>query len=301
MIRESNEALLRTNALLEAILESAENANRAKSIFLANMSHELRTPLHGILSFSRFGIKKLETAPKEKLAMYFDQINQSGTKLLNLLNDLLDLSKLSAGKMEYNMQRNDISKVIDAVRSEFDSALAEKNITLIIEKPPFCTIAFYDEVRIGQVIGNLVSNAIKFTQEGGRIRIYFDETSLEDGEPAIMVSIEDDGIGIPESELSAIFEKFRQSSLTSTGAGGTGLGLAICDEIIHGHGGRIWAENNPQGKGAIMRFLLPVNPKGFAKLPVTAIQNDYEKHPTISENVHEGSSIRKEDYHKRAV
>lgn len=236
--------------------ELAEKATEAKSVFLANMSHELRTPLHGILSFAKFGINKSEDAERKKLLNYFEKIHQSGQTLLNLLNDLLDLAKLESGKMSFNFQPISMARLINSVIDEFGPLLSQKKLDLHFEKPEHDIKAYSDSERIKQVIRNLVSNAIKFSTEGGYLKILL----LRCGE-FFKVSVIDQGTGIPEDELQLVFEKFIQSSKTTTGAGGTGLGLAICQEIVAAHKGRIWAENNPEG-GTIFSFEIPVNYDG---------------------------------------
>lgn len=241
---------------LEKALDQATQANASKSEFLSNMSHELRTPLHAILSFARFGLKNYETATTEKLFKYFDRINTSGERLLALLNDLLDLSKLEAGKMLLNKQKMSLLSVAKNCVAEQSAALKEKQQILLWDKEVCNTEADFDPVRIAQVITNLVSNAIKFTPERKVITISFSEIDYRN-QTAIQLTVEDQGVGIPEDELEHVFDKFIQSSKTKTNAGGTGLGLAICHNIIDLHKGKIWAESTQTG-GACVSFILPV-------------------------------------------
>ncbi len=258
-LRINNEELRKAIALATELKVKAEAANTAKSEFLSNMSHELRTPMHGILSFARLGINKIDSAPKEKLHRYFQQIHNSGNRLMDLLNDLLDLSKLEAGKMVYHMEMHDLKSFVNIIVQEFSSVISEKNLILEVVDPKISTRAAFDTSKISQVIRNLISNAAKFTSEGKKITVCFEDAEIETNErtiPAIKVSVADQGVGIPESELFQVFDKFVQSSKTQTGAGGTGLGLSICHQIITEHGGKIWAENNKDG-GAIFSFVLP--------------------------------------------
>jgi PAS domain S-box-containing protein len=240
--------------------EIAEQANKSKSDFLANMSHELRTPMHAILSFSNFGIKKFNSAPPEKLLSYFNKINQSGERLLALLNDLLDLSKLEAGKLEFNFRLYELSIVLKQCIDEQEALLNEKNLLIKIINPEHDTQAEFDTVKVSQVITNFLSNAIKFSEQGTTLSIaikaneLFSDAGISNG---LCLSITDQGIGIPDNELDTIFDKFIQSSKTKTGAGGTGLGLAICKEFIDAHGGRIWAEHNLP-EGSVFSFVIPL-------------------------------------------
>jgi signal transduction histidine kinase len=238
---------------LKEAKKMAEAANNAKSTFLSNVSHELRTPMHGILSFASFGIKKHATANPDKILDYFQKIQQSGETLLTLLNDLLDLAKLESGKITLKFRPANLSSLIDIVRGECESLALDHNLTVRCENLEANEIITLDADKIRQVLRNLLNNAIKFSPEGGTI----DVVSFKKAD-SIIVSVRDQGAGVPENELENIFDKFVQSSKNMTGAGGTGLGLPICREIIAAHKGRIWAENNPD-IGANISFEIPLS------------------------------------------
>lgn len=240
--------------------KAAERANYLKSEFLANMSHELRTPMNSILGFSRRSIKKIDTIGKDDLLENLKLIHDSGNRLLGLLNDLLDLSKLESGKMKFEIAPADIISCTEQTLRETQSLAHDKGVTIAIKKPNCSTTVQCDSIRINQVILNLLSNAIKFTPTGKKIRISFSETELpkntEIMKKAMLFGVSDEGTGIPEGELEIVFDKFAQSSKTKSGAGGTGLGLAICKEIIRAHSGKIWAEHGENG-GAAFYFAIP--------------------------------------------
>lgn len=239
----------------------AEEAATSKTEFLANISHELRTPMHAIMSYSELGLKKVEQGDKEKLLKYFNAIHDSGERLMNLLNNLLDLSKLESGIKRMDFARHDLRAIVHTVSTELWPLMQNKKLTLdIIESPKVKTIAEVDKFKISQVLLNLLSNAIKFSPERSTITINFAPV-LWHGDagdtPAISVMVIDEGIGIPPGEEGTVFDKFIQSSKTKTGAGGTGLGLAICKEIINAHQGVIFAEENVE-KGATLVFQIPL-------------------------------------------
>ncbi|MDF1644606.1 MAG: PAS domain S-box protein [Pseudomonadales bacterium] len=249
---------------LRDAVDQAEAANRAKSEFLANMSHELRTPMHAILSFSKFGLEKLTTASTEKLGIYFERIQQSGDRLLALVNDLLDLAKLEAGKMGLEVSTHDLTELVITRMAEQEATASRKGVSVSLDNANTPFEGDFDAIRIGQVVTNLLSNAVKFTPPGHAIELSISTGVMavegENGSfsdlPSLHFRIEDEGIGIPDNELEQVFDKFIQSSKTNTGAGGTGLGLAICKQIIDAHNGTIWAENAESG-GAIFNFTIP--------------------------------------------
>lgn len=250
----------------QAVLESrnaAEAAAKTMSDFLSNMSHELRTPMHAILSFSDLGLKRLNEGNTEKLEIFLSRIKQSGTRLLVLLNDLLDLAKLEAGRMEMVPKPANMGRITESCLAEQGARLEEKQLSIALDIDPEVSEEYFDPVRIGQVIMNLLSNAIRFSPRGGKIAIAIVRTSqgasvakTDTDSAKLMFSISDQGVGIPQEEFETVFDKFIQSSKTATGAGGTGLGLTISREIIEAHGGSIWAENSPTG-GAVFCFVIP--------------------------------------------
>lgn len=242
--------------LIEARNE-AEKANRSKSEFLANMSHELRTPLHGILGFAQFGLTRMGEVPEERIVKYFEQISGSGKRLKLLLDDLLDLSKLEAGKMELQFGEADIGEILTQCVSEQEILLEERGLTVVFDLPVDLPRVNCDKARIGQVVFNLLGNAIKFSPEGGEIHITGEGMRLNDVSNAVKICVIDQGRGVPEEELETIFDKFIQSSKNVASDGGTGLGLAISKEIIEAHCGKIWATNSTGG-GANFAFYIPL-------------------------------------------
>jgi signal transduction histidine kinase len=245
--------LLKLSKEIEAQKEAAEKANRSKSEFLANISHELRTPLHGILSYSQFGLKDVEEVERAELREYFQCIDQSADTLLMLVNDLLDLAKLEAGRMTFDLAPHNLNDLLVAVVDEFRSVCSRQRLTIHLRTSGDASMMLLDGHRIKQVLRNLLANAVKFSPTEDSA-VYVAARRVGD---TALVSVRDEGPGVPTNEMEAIFDKFMQSSNTNSGSGGTGLGLAICREIVVGHDGRIWVENS-QGGGSVFYVELPI-------------------------------------------
>lgn len=242
---------------LKQAKELAEAANHAKSEFLANMSHELRTPLHAILSFASYGEKKIENAARSELLHFFQQIATSGKRLIPLINSLLDLAQLEAGRMKYTFREYDLIAEIKLAINELTPLAEKKGLEMCIIPPEIPTTAFFDQGRIGQVIRNILSNGIKFSDPNTAIWVGFTQHMQSPNRTMLQTTISNHGIEIPEAELTAIFDKFAQSSKTKSGAGGTGLGLAICRQIVEDHRGKIWADTGADG-ATRFHFTLPL-------------------------------------------
>jgi signal transduction histidine kinase len=255
----------RTAELLAAV-ERAECANSAKSEFLANISHELRTPMHAIISFADLGLKRSRQMEDEKLSRYLGNARSSAQRLLVLINDLLDLSKLESGKMRLDFVETDLLAIARDSIEEVTSVAQDKSIDLRVEQPTASPAVRIDVYRLRQVVVNLLSNALRFAPAGSAVRVQVLEAAMADGTPAAQLEVIDCGPGIPEDELDAVFDKFVQSSKTASGGGGTGLGLAICREIVMAHGGDIRAL--PHTGGA--RIVVQIPAAEFARATAVA-------------------------------
>lgn len=255
-ISEVNEELDgRVDQLAQLNLQLYE-ANRLKSDFLANMSHELRTPLNSIIGFSDVlqGIDSLN----DKQRRYAQNIQKSGRLLLEMINDILDLAKVEAGKMEVRCSEFDLARLVSAQCDMIGSLSEDKNISVSVDVPANLPDAFQDPNKLGQILNNLLSNAIKFTPEGGMITVRV--ADLLDGRFRLQVT--DTGVGIAEEDQSIIFQKFRQSRKVLDGEGltrefaGTGLGLSIVKELAKLLGGEIAFESE-LGRGSTFWVVLP--------------------------------------------
>jgi signal transduction histidine kinase len=229
-----------------------EAANRHKSEFLANMSHELRTPLNAIIGFSEVLQERLFGELNAKQAEYTDDILTSGRHLLSLINEILDLSKVEAGRMELELATFDLPLTIDNARTFVRERATKHGITLDVDIDERLGDFNGDERKIKQILLNLLSNAVKFTPEGGRIGIHARQTN-----GAIEISVTDTGIGIPPEDQATIFEEFRQvGGDYAHKKEGTGLGLTLAKKFVELHGGKIWVASEV-GKGSTFTFTLP--------------------------------------------
>ena len=230
-----------------------EAANRHKSEFLANMSHELRTPLNAIIGFSEVLLDPALRVSEEERMQFLTDILDSGKHLLGLINEVLDLAKIEAGKMELQIDRALMQDVVEAVANTMRSLATKKGIQLRIDSDERLAPFSMDGARVKQVLLNLVGNAIKFTPEGGKVWI---RTGGKNG--SVCVEVGDNGSGIAAEDQERIFLEFQQAGSEAGKPQGTGLGLALAKKFVEMHGGKIWLESKV-GKGSRFFFTLPTN------------------------------------------
>jgi signal transduction histidine kinase/CheY-like chemotaxis protein len=241
----------------EIMKETAEAANKAKSDFLASMSHEFRTPLNAVIGFSELMSTGLGGPLTDQQKEYVTDIFTSGQHLLSLVNDILDLSKVEAGRMELQMNEFNIERLIETSIALFKEEAYKHSLQMTFKITHGLDTMIGDERKIKQVLFNLLGNAVKFTPDGGRIQV---EATLTDDKEFLKYSVSDTGIGISSEDQNKLFKPFEQVDTRLTRKyKGTGLGLSLCKQLVELHGGRIWVESEA-GKGSKFIFVIPVRP-----------------------------------------
>lgn len=252
-ILETTTSVLRTRAALQDAKDAAEHSNRAKSAFLANMSHEIRTPLGVILGFAELmGTEELETEEREK---YLDIISRNGKALTRIIDDILDLSKIEAGKFETEMAPVKLKTLLQEVLNMFIDHASEKHIQLNSELTEIDDLVVVtDAVRIRQILLNLIGNAIKFTAQGS-VTVSCQTEQVTRTRKKIFFTIQDTGIGMTQEQCDRLFQPFTQADITSTRRfGGTGLGLALSRNLAHALGGDVRIVHCEPNQGCIFEF-----------------------------------------------
>jgi Amt family ammonium transporter len=255
------EELAAATAQLELRNRELERANKLKSEFLASMSHELRTPLHTIIGFAELLTEEIEGPLSPKQKRFIGHIHADALHLLDLINAILDLSKIEAGRLEIRPEAFEFQPALDEVLATIRPQATTKRIAIETRLEPLNLIA--DRVRTKEILYNLLSNAVKFTPEHGRISIGVHQIEARHGAEGdwAEISVADTGIGIAPQEHASIFEAFHQAGPTTRGLReGTGLGLAITRRLVEQHGGTIRVESAP-AKGSAFTFTLPLAPR----------------------------------------
>lgn len=268
---ESAEKLLQiNNKKLEENARMAQESNRLKSDFLANVSHELRTPLNGIIGFTEMLLDGLVDLSSQKYNECLKDILSSANQLLALINDVLDLSKIEAGKMDFHPVKVNLTSLFEETRDMFQPLILGKNINFIIEIDPQVNEVIIDPNRLKQVLYNFISNALKFTAARGKVIV----RARSDKKMMFRIEIEDTGIGIRSEDLSKLFVKFVQLDSSSRKEyQGTGLGLALTKEIVEAQGGSVGVESI-FGKGSIFYAILPCFPYHLSAVKEKVVVNE---------------------------
>ncbi len=241
---------------LQRLNEQLQQASKAKSEFLANMSHELRTPMNAILGFVEMLLDDIYGDVPPHLREPLMDIQVNGKHLLNLINDVLDLSKIEAGRMELSLDEYSVQDVVDTIQTSLQSLALEKRLEFVAWAQQGIPLAFGDGKRITQCLMNLAGNALKFTKQG-RVEVW-----VEHKQDQLLYRVSDTGIGIPKDQLEHVFGEFRQVDAAITREfGGSGLGLSITKKFVEMHGGRIWVESE-LGKGSTFFFEIPLRVDG---------------------------------------
>ena len=248
--------------------QNAERANQSKSDFLANMSHELRTPLNHIIGFNQLVLTEMAGPISDTQREYLEDVDSSSKHLLSLINDILDLSKVEAGKLELDPSDIDLPGLLESSLVMLKEKAMKHSIDLQLKIEEIANPIRADERKLKQVMYNLLSNAVKFTQNGGKVSVSASKCEIEDAigiaadkheNGGIRVSVEDSGIGISKEDIEKVFNPFEQVDGTASRTyEGTGLGLSLTKSLVELHGGRIWVESDGVDQGSTFHFVLPV-------------------------------------------
>jgi signal transduction histidine kinase len=257
--------LNRMNDELGRLYEELEAASRHKSEFLATMSHELRTPLNAIIGFSQVLKQQMYGPLNERQADYIDDVLSSGQHLLNLINDILDLAKVEAGRMELQLSTFELPELLENAASMVRERATRQGIGLIVATDDSVGGMEGDERKVKQILFNLLSNAVKFTPSGGKVTL-----AARASEEQVVIAVHDTGIGVSADELDKIFEEFYQVGASRTQEG-TGLGLALTRRLVELHGGQLTVESEP-GVGSTFTVTIPRHHAGLAQEMPTAMR-----------------------------
>jgi signal transduction histidine kinase len=253
----------RTRVELEEAWADAERANRVKSAFLASMSHELRTPLNAIINFSKFVVRGVVGPINDQQTEMLTNVVNSGQHLLNLINDVLDMSKIESGSLNLFVENDvDLNTICQDALNTAQSLIGDRPVELRSDIAPDLPRLLGDRQRILQILLNLLSNACKFTQQGHIV------LSVKQQADEILISVSDTGPGIPKADWDLIFQPFKQTETGIRQGQGTGLGMPISRNLVELHGGRIWLDSVP-GEGSTFYVALPIR---SSKLSVTSGQ-----------------------------
>jgi signal transduction histidine kinase/CheY-like chemotaxis protein len=252
-LQHSSVLLLERERELRTAKDDADRANRAKSKFLSRMSHELRTPLNAINGFSELLLERSVGDLNSEQDEYLRDIHSSGTHLLTLINEILDLAKIEAGRMELRLEETALAEIVDSAMATLKPVIERKRLDVTAALDPAVPRIRADKVRLKQILFNLLSNAVKFTPEGGQIRV---DVRRADGD--VELAVADSGPGITPEDQAKLFREFTQLASTSqNGHAGTGLGLALVKRLVELHGGCVWIESRV-GEGARFVVRLPL-------------------------------------------
>jgi signal transduction histidine kinase len=267
MQRELERRVLARTAELATARDEAESADAVKTRFMSNVSHEMRTPMQAVLGFSRIGRLKVGKASPEELSEYFSKIEQSGQRMLKLVESLLSLAQTAWDEhsrlAEENLQEIAPEQLVNQCLFMMERTARTRQQRIVLENDSAIPFIRGDEARLRQVLEYLIGNALRYSPEQTTVTVKLADESEAPAAGAaalkwLSIQVIDEGCGVPEKEMSAIFEPFYESSRTATGAGGAGLGLALCRTMVSRHGGRLRVANRPQ-RGAVFEISLPAS------------------------------------------